>query len=137
MIEFHDGRNCLCVHSVHNLQYIRSSLVFESLAELSKFKLFEDFCGCKNAGINDSSYREGPTDNGANGCYEVIQGWPGLVILYRDGVQIVSEPDGRYNSTPMTERQVAAVSVCVLVGYQLLAGQVLVRGRHDLHDVLV
>ena len=64
----------------------RSSPTHLLLAQLSDLKLFEDFGGGEDAGVDDAGDGEGAADDGADRRHEVVQRRPRLVVLHRNRV---------------------------------------------------
>jgi len=130
-------RLSIVYHLLISFQKLLSKCVPESSVEFAQLEFLENFCSREDAGVNDASDCEGSPNYSTDGGEEVVERRPGLVVPHRDRVQVVLEPERRNDPASVAEGDVTPVSVGVLVGSQLPATDVLVRGGHDPHHVLV
>ena len=59
--------------------------------DLAQLELLEDLCSWEDAWVDDARHGESPTHDSTDGCEEMIERRPGLVVPHRDGIQIVPE----------------------------------------------
>ena len=87
----------------------------QALTELTQLKFLKNFHSCENAGINNTGDGKSASNNSTNCGQKVINWRTGFMILDSDWIQIITEPNGRNNSAPMSKRDVTSVGVSVLI----------------------
>ena len=68
------------------------------LAQFAQLKFLEDLHWGKYEGIDDSSNCECTAHDGTDGGEKMVHGRPGLVVFYRDWIQIVPKNNMEYAS---------------------------------------
>ena len=66
------------------------------LAQFAQLKFLEDLHWGKYEGIDDSSNCECTAHDGTDGGEKMVHGRPGLVVFYRDWIQIVPKNNMEY-----------------------------------------
>ena len=65
----------------------------KDLVQLPQLKLLEDLGGGEDAGVDDAGHGECSSHNSTDGCEEMVEWRPGLVIPHCYGIQIVPAND--------------------------------------------